>query len=95
MTKLKNHVHEVGITNAICDTNRLLFSSSVDLDTGNTAINIRSLPDEKYLYTLNFGQIGQITCLAVWESEDGQLRLAVGGSKLFVLELKTGSRNAK
>lgn len=87
--KLRNHVHDFGITNAICATKSFLLSSSIDLDTGNSSVNVRSLPDCNYLGTLNITGVGRIVCLAATEDQtDHSLRLVVGGTKLLLLETR-------
>ncbi|XP_046464232.1 kinesin-like protein KIF21A [Daphnia pulex] len=87
--KLRNHVHDFGITNAIYVTKSFLLSSSIDLDTGNSSVNVRSLPDGNYLGTLNITGVGRIVCLAATEDPtDQSLRLVIGGTKLLLLETR-------
>ena len=84
--KLRNHIHEFGLTNAICATESLLLSSSLDVDTGCSTINVRSLPQLNYEGTLDVSGIERIVCLAATETSNGSLKLVVGGSKLTLLE---------
>lgn len=87
--KLRNHIHDFGITNTIYATKSFLVSSSINLDTGNSSINIRSIPDLIYLGTLNVPDAGRIVCLAAAEDQNNQsLRIVVGGTKLSLLETR-------
>ena len=87
--KLRNHVHDFGITNAIYATKSFLLSSSVNLDTGNSSVNIRSIPGLNYLGTLNLPGMGRIICLAAIEDKNDQsLKLVIGGTKLTLLETR-------
>ncbi|KAI9560321.1 hypothetical protein GHT06_014338 [Daphnia sinensis] len=87
--KLRNHVYDFGITNAIFATKSFLLSSSINLDTGISSINIRSLPECNYLGTLNVSGIERIFCLAATEDQnDKLLRLIVGGTQLMLLETR-------
>ena len=72
-------------------TNSHLLSSSVDVDTGNSAINIRSLPELDYLGTLmslRGGETGRIVCLSASEDAASKslIRIVAGGSRLTLLE---------
>ena len=95
--KLRNHVHEFGLTDAVCVTDSYLLASSLNLDTGNSTINIRSLSDLKNLGTLSIPRVGRIVCLVATEDKYKNLRLVVGGTKLVLLETRlTGcSRSPK
>lgn len=87
--KLRNHVHDFGITNAVCATKSFLLSSSINLDTGNSSVNVRSLPDNNYLGTINIPNVGCIVCLAATECKnDKSLRIVIGGTKLLLLETR-------
>lgn len=89
MKKIRNHSHDFGITNAISVTKSFLLASSFDLDTGNSSVNIRSLPDLDYLGTLNIPCGGRIVCLAAIENQnDKALRIVVGGTTLILLETR-------
>ncbi|XP_045035104.1 LOW QUALITY PROTEIN: lissencephaly-1 homolog [Daphnia magna] len=94
--KLRNHVYDFGITNAIFATQSFLLSSSINLDTGVSSINIRSLPECNYLGSLNVSGIERIFCLAATEDQnDKSLRLIVGGTQLMLLETrKIGCRRS-
>lgn len=88
MKKLRNHVHEFGLTNAIFLTESYLLSSSLNVDTGDSTINIRSLSDHKNLGTLTIPRVGRIVCLSALEDSQKNLRLVVGGTKLVLLETR-------
>lgn len=101
VVKLRNHVHEFGLTNAVFSTASHLLSSSLDLDTGRSSINIRSLPNVDYLGTLmslRGGDTGRIVCLSASEDAASKslIRIVAGGSRLTLLEaLPTGSARPK
>lgn len=84
--KFRNHIHEFGLTNAITTTESYLLSSSLNVDTGCSTINVRSLPDLNYEGTLDINGIERIVCVAATETQKGLLKLVVGGSKLTLLE---------
>lgn len=87
--KLRNHTHEFGQTNAVFATQSFLLSSSINIDTGDSSVNVFSLPALSYLGTLSIAGLGRIVCLAAIEDETSKsLRIAIGGSKLTVLETK-------
>lgn len=82
-------MHDFGITNALATTQSFLLSSSLDLDTGTSSINIRSLPDLNYLGSLKLPNFGRILCLATVEDEGNKsIRMAVGGTKLVLIETR-------
>lgn len=93
--KLRNHVHEFGLTNAVFATSSYLLSSSVNLDTGNSAINIRSLTDLSYLGSLN--RTGRIVCLCAVEDPTGKnlVRIVTGGTQLTLLEAQPSSGSTR
>ena len=99
VTKLRNHLDEFGLTNAVVATSSHLLSSAVDLDTGNSTINIRSLPGLDYLGSLNVrrsGGAGRIVSLSAVEDNGQLVRIVAGGSMLTVLEAQQpGSTRSK
>lgn len=84
--KLRNHTNEFGLTNAIYATGSFLLSSSLDVDSGCSTINVRSLPNLSYEGTLAVDTIERVVCIAATQTENGLLKLVVGGSKLTLLE---------
>jgi len=86
--KLRNHVHEFGLTNAICSTESFLLSSSLDVDSGCSSINVRSMPDLKYEGTLAVDAVERIVCIAATQTDNGSLKIVAGGSKLTLIETK-------
>lgn len=86
--KLRNHVHEVGLTRALCSTERLLASTSLDVDTGASWVHLRRLPDQRYLHSLRMDGVSQVMALALWRhpTHCDQWRLAVAGSHLSLIQ---------
>lgn len=83
---MRNHTNEFGLTNAIYATGSFLLSSSLDVDSGCSTINVRSLPNLSYEGTLAVDTIERVVCIAATQTENGLLKLVVGGSKLTLLE---------
>ncbi|CAB3991914.1 F-box WD repeat-containing 7-like isoform X2 [Paramuricea clavata] len=85
--KLKNHLTEFGSTSALIVQDSLLISSGYDLDKGTGYLNVRTLPDEEYLATLDDEITSYISCLCCTEvQKDGTLcqRLCTGGNELKI-----------
>ena len=81
-------MHEFGLTNAICSTESFLLSSSLDVDSGCSSINVRSMPDLKYEGTLAVDAVERIVCIAATQTDNGSLKIVAGGSKLTLIETK-------
>ncbi|KAK3718432.1 hypothetical protein QZH41_014438 [Actinostola sp. cb2023] len=85
LRKIRNHENDFGSTNAMTTTGSCLISAGYDIDNGKGYMNVRSLPDEAYLATINDNNTSCITCLSCSQiKKEGQTlnRLCTGGSDL-------------
>ncbi|XP_048580724.1 mitochondrial division protein 1 isoform X1 [Nematostella vectensis] len=83
--KIRNHLDDFGSTNAMVATSTCLVSAGYDIDRGNSYLNVRSLPGEEYLATLDDEDTGCVTCLArshVTREGATLQRLCTGGAEL-------------
>ncbi|XP_015766363.1 PREDICTED: uncharacterized protein LOC107345169 [Acropora digitifera] len=87
LRKIRNHVTEFGCTGAMATTGKCLVSAGYDLDRGNGYMNVRSLPSEEYLATVDDENTGCITCLSCTETTSDKVtlhRMCSGGLELKV-----------
>ncbi|XP_074625299.1 uncharacterized protein LOC141883651 [Acropora palmata] len=87
LRKIPNHVTEFGCTGAMATTGKCLVSAGYDLDRGNGYLNVRSLPSEDYLATVDDENTGCITCLSCTETTSDKVtlhRMCSGGLELKV-----------
>ncbi|XP_031562257.1 protein will die slowly-like [Actinia tenebrosa] len=85
LRKLRNHTTDFGSTNAILATDSCLISAGYNIDKGNGYMNVRSLPDEQYLATINDNNTSCITCMSRAQvNKEGQAlnRLCTGGAEM-------------
>jgi len=85
VVKYPNHVR-AGFTDSIQTTDKLVFSTSFDADTGNGSINIRSMEKDSkfaYLSTLTHESLRRILCCSVHSDENGLFQIVTGGSQLL------------
>ncbi|CAH1774517.1 unnamed protein product [Owenia fusiformis] len=81
--KLSQHCFEFGSTTALSALSDLMLAAGYDLDSGLGYINVRSLPSENYLATLNDGSTEKMTCMAATRCQQG-LRIITGGNQVKV-----------
>ncbi|XP_077509851.1 uncharacterized protein LOC144120915 isoform X2 [Amblyomma americanum] len=81
---LKNHPHDLGSTKAVFVKDSLLLSSSFDKYTGNSMVNMRTLPGGAYVGTLKCSGQGRMNALASDIVEENVLRIVTGGAGLAV-----------
>ncbi|XP_058849480.1 uncharacterized protein si:ch211-154o6.3 isoform X1 [Acipenser ruthenus] len=87
VSKLANHSSGSGVTDCVWQTgDGLLLTSSFDLDTGESSLNLRSLPDDGYVATLSWPDAPRFLCLSSWLTGSGGHRWVTGGRSLTVWE---------
>jgi len=85
VVKFPNHVR-AGFTDSIQTTDKFVFSTSFDADTGNGSINIRSMEKDSkfaYLSTLTHNDLRRILCCSVQSDENGLFQIVTGGNQLL------------
>ncbi|XP_020630530.1 probable E3 ubiquitin ligase complex SCF subunit sconB [Orbicella faveolata] len=85
LRKIRNHVAQFGSTGAMATAGSCLVSAGYDLDRGNGYLNVRSLPSEQYLATVNDESTGSITCLSCTQATRDQVtlhKMCTGGMEL-------------
>jgi WD40 repeat protein len=90
MHKLNNHTTEFGCTDCLNIVNNLLISAGYDIDNGLGYINLRSLPEERYLGSLFDDSTSRILCMTSSAETCGNVVIATGGSQLKVWSHATG-----
>ncbi|XP_066568169.1 uncharacterized protein LOC136755467 [Amia ocellicauda] len=83
---LANHSTVAGVTDCVTQTEGVLISSGFDLETGEASLNLRSLPENRYLASLSWPGAPRILCLATWLTPSGGHRWVTGGQGLTVWE---------
>ncbi|KAL9971046.1 hypothetical protein ACROYT_G023529 [Oculina patagonica] len=98
LRKLRNHVTEFGSTGAMETAGSCLVSAGYDLDRGNGYLNVRSLPSEEYLATVDDDSTGSITCLSCTQTTRDQVtlhRMCTGGLELKLWDQLPSSKVKK
>ncbi|XP_071946237.1 uncharacterized protein [Antedon mediterranea] len=88
LTKLKNHTSDFGLTDSVAVKDGLLISTGLDVDSGNSFVNVRVLPEEIYVATVTDEDVGRIVKIAISKNREGTLRLVTVGSELIVWDLE-------
>ncbi|XP_065117153.1 uncharacterized protein [Paramisgurnus dabryanus] len=86
VTRLTNHSSTAGVTDCVNQIPGLLIGSCFDLATGESTINLFSLPQCKYLVSLTSSDLPRILCFAAWLTASGDHRWVTGGRDLIVWE---------
>ncbi|XP_061573103.1 F-box/WD repeat-containing protein 7 isoform X2 [Cololabis saira] len=86
MSKLTNHSSITGVTDCVHQTGGLLIGSSYDLASAESALNLFSLPQCRYLASLTWPNAPRILCFAAWTTGSGDHRWVTGGRDLIVWE---------
>ncbi|XP_072250092.1 uncharacterized protein [Leuresthes tenuis] len=86
VSKLTNHSSITGVTDCVHQTGGLLIGSSYDLANGESALNLFSLPQCRYLASLTWPNAPRILCFATWTTRSGDHRWVTGGRDLIVWE---------
>ncbi|XP_068998548.1 uncharacterized protein [Embiotoca jacksoni] len=86
MSKLTNHSSITGVTDCVHQTGGLLIGSCYDLANGESALNLFSLPQCRYLASLTWPDAPRILCFAAWTTGSGDHRWVTGGRDLIVWE---------
>uniref|UniRef100_A0A3P8SWA8 Si:ch211-154o6.3 n=1 Tax=Amphiprion percula TaxID=161767 RepID=A0A3P8SWA8_AMPPE len=85
-SRVTNHSNVTGVTDCIHQTGGLLIGSCYDLATGESTLNLFSLPQCQYLVSLAWPDAPRILCFAAWTTGSGDHRWVTGGHNLTVLE---------
>ncbi|XP_044064903.1 pre-mRNA-splicing factor PRP46 isoform X2 [Siniperca chuatsi] len=86
MSRLTNHSSITGVTDCVHQTGGLLIGSCYDLANGESSLNLFSLPQCRYLASLNWPDAPRILCFAAWTTGSGDHRWVTGGRDLLVWE---------
>ncbi|TRY84986.1 hypothetical protein DNTS_028860 [Danionella cerebrum] len=91
MSRLSNHSNTAGVTDCVSQIPGLLMASCFDLASGESSLNLFSLPQCKYLVSLSSPELPRILCFSAWLTASGDHRWVTGGCDLIVWELLPGS----
>ncbi|CAN9513747.1 unnamed protein product [Ophioblennius macclurei] len=86
MSRLTNHSSITGVTDCVHQTGGLLIGSCYDVANGDSALNLFSLPQCRYLASLTWPEAPRILCFAAWTTGSGDHRWVTGGRDLIVWE---------
>ncbi|XP_028280243.1 kinesin-like protein KIF21A [Parambassis ranga] len=86
LSRLTNHSSITGVTDCVHQTGGLLIGSCYDLANGESALNLFSLPQCRYLASLTWPDAPRILCFASWTTGSGDHRWVTGGRDLIVWE---------
>ncbi|KAM8846058.1 uncharacterized protein ACB058_012525 isoform 1-T1 [Synchiropus picturatus] len=86
MSRLTNHSSVTGVTDCVHQAAGLLIGSRYDLANGESALNLFSLPQCRYLASLTCRDAARILCFAAWTTGSGDHRWVTGGRDLIVWE---------
>ncbi|KAM9852437.1 telomerase protein component 1 isoform 2-T2 [Aulostomus maculatus] len=86
ISRLTNHSSITGVTDCVHQTAGLLISSCYDLASGESMLNLFSVPQCRYLASLTWLQSSRILCFAAWTTGSGDHRWVTGGRDLVVWE---------
>uniref|UniRef100_A0A131YLL8 Wd40 domain protein n=1 Tax=Rhipicephalus appendiculatus TaxID=34631 RepID=A0A131YLL8_RHIAP len=92
---LKNHPHDHGFAKAVYVKDSLLLSTSYDRYTGNSTVNMRTLPGGAYVGTLKCSGQGKVIALASDIVERKILRIVTGGTALAVWDWAPHENNGE
>lgn len=95
MSKLTNHSSITGVTDCVHQTGGLLIGSCYDLATGESTLNLFSLPQCRYMASLTWPEAPRVLCLASWTTGSGDHRWVTGGRDLVVWEQLPSSTKHK
>ncbi|XP_023649923.2 uncharacterized protein [Paramormyrops kingsleyae] len=86
VSKVANHSSVAGVTDCVSQTGGVLIGSCFDLATGESTLNLFSLPLCKYLVSLTCPEYPRILCFTGWLTASGCHRWVTGGRALTVWE---------
>lgn len=95
MSKLTNHSSIAGVTDCVHQIGGLLIGSCYDLATGESSVNLFSLPQCRYLSSLTWPDAPRVLCMASWTTGSGDHRWVTGGRDLVVWEQLPSSAKQK
>ncbi|KAJ8287770.1 hypothetical protein COCON_G00004290 [Conger conger] len=94
VSRLANHSSVAGVTDCVSQAAGILIASCFDLATGESSLNLFSLPQCKYLVSLTCPQSPRILCFTAWLTASG----GIAGSRGRVLtvweQLPSNSRKS-
>ncbi|XP_076847286.1 uncharacterized protein LOC143493063 isoform X2 [Brachyhypopomus gauderio] len=86
VSRLTNHSSTAGVTDCVNQIPGVLIGSCFDLTTGESNLNLFSLPQCRYLISLTSSNLQRIFCFAAWLTPSGGHRWVTGGRELIVWE---------
>ncbi|XP_028835190.1 F-box/WD repeat-containing protein 7 isoform X2 [Denticeps clupeoides] len=86
VTRVTNHRSSAGVTDCVSQTSGILIGSCYDLVSGESTLNLFSLPQGKYVVSLSSPDIPRILCFTSWFTASGSHRWVTGGRELIVWE---------
>ncbi|XP_012677051.2 lissencephaly-1 homolog [Clupea harengus] len=86
VSRLTNHSSTAGVTDCINQIPGLLIGSCFDLATGESTLNLFTLPHCRYLVSLISPEAPRILCFSTWCTSSGDHRWVTGGRELTVWE---------
>ncbi|XP_056142641.1 kinesin-like protein KIF21A [Lampris incognitus] len=86
VSRLTNHSSVAGVTDCVHQTVGLLIGSSYDLASGESTLNMFTLPQCRYLVSLTCAEVPRVLCFATWLTGSGDHRWVTGGRDLVVWE---------
>ncbi|XP_048116228.1 protein qui-1 [Alosa alosa] len=86
VSRMTNHSSTAGVTDCINQTSGLLIGSCFDLATGESTLNLFTLPRCRYLVSLISPETPRILCFSMWRTASGDHRWVTGGRELTVWE---------
>ncbi|KAG5856248.1 hypothetical protein ANANG_G00006030 [Anguilla anguilla] len=86
VSRLANHSSVAGVTDCVSQTAGILIASCFDLATGESSLNLFSLPQCKYLVSLTCPESPRSLCFTAWLTASGDHRWVTGGRVLTVWE---------
>ncbi|XP_072536602.1 uncharacterized protein [Salminus brasiliensis] len=91
VSRLTNHSSTAGVTDCVNQIPGVLIGSCFDLTTGESSLNLFSLPQSRYLVSLTCSELPRILCFAAWLTPSGGHRWVTGGRDLTVWEQLQGN----
>lgn len=91
MRRLTNHSSTAGVTDCVNQIPGVLVGSCFDLTSGESTLNLFSLPQCRYLVSISSSDLPRILCFAAWLTPSGGHRWVTGGRELTVWEQLPGN----
>ncbi|XP_017324710.1 F-box/WD repeat-containing protein 7 isoform X2 [Ictalurus punctatus] len=91
MRRLTNHSSTAGVTDCVNQIPGVLVGSCFDLTSGESTLNLFSLPQCRYLVSISSSDLPRLLCFAAWVTPSGGHRWVTGGRELTVWEQLPGN----